>query len=441
MRQVRGQFGVVSLFAGLSLGALSGCGSGDAVDSPNASEVVSELRSTVARVTPDAEEARAAAQGEQEFAVSFLHALPADTNTTFSPHSLSTAFAMLTDAAEGQTLTEIEQALAFGASGAAFHRAQDALQLGLRARNREAIQTDAQKVDAQTLTESNDIWTRDDVPPTPAYLDTLARYYGAGVHQADFPQHAEQARVAINAKVAGDTHALISELLPEDSITIDTVAVLTNALYFKAPWARPFAPSTLGQFQLLDGSTSRADMLRTSSKLPYYAGDGFVSVSLPYYGGDIELQLIVPDVGSYASVRSAISSELLTQIAAGSTLEDVDLTLPKFKVKSVVPAAAILQSLGVVTAFNEILARFPAFASPAFDNVYVSDVLHQATVEIDEKGTEASAATAIVTAGLVIAIDVPVGTPKSVVIDHPFLFVIRDKPTGSPLFVGQIVAP
>ena len=442
MRQVRGQLGLGSVGALLGLGLLSsGCSGGDNGDDGPAGGVLSELRSDAARVTPDGAEAALAAQGEQQFAVSFLHALDADQNTAFSPHSLSTAFAMLTDAAEGETLEEVEQALFFGPTDGVFHRSQDALLLALAARNREAVHSNEQKVDAQTLSESNDIWLRRDVPPTPSYLDTLASFYGVGVHQADFPNQPEAARLAINAKVSDDTHALISELLPPDSIVPDTVAVLTNALYFKAPWAVPLSPPNLGEFQNLDGSTSKADMMRTGGELRYYAGTNFVSVTLPYYGEELEMQLIVPEVGAYEAVRSALTSDSLAQMHTDATLEEVDLTLPQFKVQSVIPASQALKSLGVVTAFDKLLAQFPAFASPLYDNVFISDVLHQATVAIDEKGTEASAATAIVFEGLLIGIDATPLTPKVVVADRPFLFVVRDNPTGSLLFVGQVVAP
>lgn len=444
MRSVRGVFGLGSVLAICGLGLLSSGCSGNEADSPGeppGSGVVSELRSEAVRVTPNVSEAKTAAEGEQDFGVAFLHALDASENMAFSPHSLSTAFAMLTDAAEGQTLAEVEQALSFGVADEAFHRSQDALQLGLRARNREALQTADHKVDAQILTESNDVWLRDDVPPTPSYLDTLARYYGVGVHQADFPNKPEEARVAINAKVSSDTHSLISELIPKGSIDDTTVAVLTNALYFKAPWATPLGRPAAGQFQKLDGSTSQAQMMRTGGQLRYYAGDAFVSVALPYYGNELELQLIVPDVGAYETVRSALTSDVLSQTVTAGTFEQVDLTLPKFDVKSVVPAAEVLKSMGVVTAFDKEEASFPAFASPVFDNVYVSDVLHQATVAIDEKGTEASAATAIVLVGLTSSIEPDPVTPKVVIADRPFLFVIRDNPTGALLFVGQVVAP
>jgi serpin B len=442
MRNFWGQLGFASVAAVAGLGLLAGgCSGGNPGDESGAG-VISELRSDAERVTPDMTEATAAAHGEQQFAVSFLHALDAESNVAFSPHSLSTAFAMLTDAAEGETLAEVEQVLYFGKADEAFHRSQDALELGLLARNREAVHTEEKRVDAQTLTESNDIWVRNDVPPTSSYLDTLARYYGVGVHQADFPNHPEQARVAINAQVSEETHALIPELLPQNSVTGDTVAVLTNALYFKAPWFAALSAPVAGAFQQLDGSIGDVQMLRTATRLRYYRGDGYVSVSLPYYGGELEMQLIVPDTGEYSNVRAALTSDGLASMVTAGTFEHVDLTLPKFEIKSMVPAAEALKSMGVVTAFSKTDAQFPAFASPRYDNVYVSDVLHQATVSIDEKGTEASAATVIGLTGIVIAVEMPPPPPpKIVVADHPFFFVIRDNPTGAILFVGQVVAP
>jgi serpin B len=445
MVNIRGSFGLGSVLALVGLGLLSGGCSGNDRDKQGdveAGGVVAELRSAEPRVTPDVSESIAASKSEQEFAVSFLHALDADSNVTFSPHSLSTAFAMVTDAAEGQTLEEIQQVLAFGNADEAFHRSQDALALGLSARSREAVDDGHQKVDAQILNASNDIWIRDDAPPQPSYLDTLARYYGVGVHHADFPDQPEQARVAINSKVSKDTHELISELIPEKAITPDTIAVLTNAMYFKAPWATPLNAPVPGDFHALDGSTSSASMLKTGGTLRYYAGEQYVSVGLPYYGGQLEMMLIVPDLGAYAAVRAALSSEMLTQMVVAGAPEPVVLTLPKFEMKSLVPATATLKAIGMKTPFASDAAQFPKLTSPTYPSVYISDVLHQATVAIDEKGTEASAATAILFSGISAAIDTPTPPPPKVVVaDRPFLFVIRDNPTGAVLFLGQVVDP
>ncbi len=123
-------------------------------------------------------------------------------------------------------------------------------------------------------------------------------------------------------------------------------------------------------------------------------------------------------------------------------METVNLTLPKFNMKSLVPATNTLKAMGMNTPFDPGAAEFPKLTSPMYPSVYISEVVHQATVAIDEQGTEASAATAIITAGLNIAIETPTPPPPKVVVaDHPFLFVIRDNPTGSVLFVGQVVEP
>lgn len=441
----RGYSGLVGTLVLAALGLLSGCSSGASeVGSPGdpeaKAEVVSELKSNEARITPAVDEGMAAGHDEQTFAFAFLHALKADQNVAFSPHSLSSAFAMVTDAAQGQTLDEVEHALAFQSRGDAFHRSQDALQLALNDRNRAAIDREDLKVEAQILTQSNDVWMRQDSPPAASYLDTLARFYGAGVHIADFGARPEESRQAINGKVSADTHELIPELIPREVITSDTVLVLTNALYFKAPWQQQLGKPTPGDFHALDGSVQSAQMLKTQQTTTYYAGDGFVATSLPYYGGELEMALIVPDAGAYDSVRAKLSSELLTQVVSERTSELVALTLPQFNLKSTVPAKQTLTELGMNAPFDADHADFPKLASPLYENVYVSDVFHQATVAIDEKGTEASAATAIVFSGSSSANPDP-PQPKIVTIDRPFLFVIRDNPTGAVLFVGQVVAP
>jgi serpin B len=425
----------------LGLGLLSfACGSGEDAGSEETKAVVEELRSQEARVVPDAAEAATASQGEQELAVSMLHALDADENLAFSPHSISTAFAMVTDAAAGQTLEEIESVLHFSGDGDAFHRAQGALDLALEARNRPAIDEENRQVEAQILSVANDLWLRADAPPQASYLDTLARYYGAGVYHAQFGTQPEQVRLAINEQVASDTHDLITGLIPEKVITRETVAVLTNALYFKAPWVAGLAKPGPSDFHGLNGTISSVDMLRTQAGLAYYAGEGFAAVSLPYYGGELEMMLIVPEAGGYESVRAALSSDMLTQIVAERGNVLVNLTLPKFNIESVVPAKKVLEQLGMETPFIPRVAEFPKFESELFQDIYISDVLHQSTVAIDERGTEASAATAVVINGE-ISLETEPAQPVVVNIDRPFLFAIRDNPTGAVLFVGQIVAP
>jgi serpin B len=421
----------------IGLGLSTGCGGAgskpDAVESSSAS--VTEVQSDAARFTPDPSEATRAGTSEQEFGVDFLLVEPADSNLVFSPHSLSTALAMLTDAAAGDTLTQIADTFHFGTIDETFQRSEDALALGLSARNRDAIVNTDQRVDAQILNQSNDIWIRKGQPPVASYLDTLAQYYGAGVHQADFLDDAEGVRAAIDQKVSDDTQGLIPELIPPHELTPDTLAVLTNALYFKAPWADPFDAPAPGSFNELDGSVATVDMMGGIGTWEYYAGNGFVSVAVPYYGAELELLLLVPDLGTYDTFRSSLTSSLLDQVVAQRSATSVVVTLPKFSVTSAVSAKQVLQELGMPVPFESGVAEFPKLGGQA---PYISAVLHQATIAVDEKGTEASAATAVILTDQSIAVP---STPLVVTVDRPFVFALRDNPTGALLFLGQVVAP
>lgn len=447
MVQVRLGGGVSIVLGLLGFGVLNGCGTADAKsDGPKGanamSEPISEARSDVPRVVPDASEATRAAASEDEFGLDLLQLLAAeDSNLVFSPHSISTAFAMLTDAAAGETLAEITDTLHFGTIDEAFQRSEDALALELSRRNRGEIDDANGHVDPQILTQSNDVWIRNDAPPAASYLDTLAQFYGAGVQEADFAREPEQARVAINDKVSADTHGLIPDLIPQGDIDAGTVTVLTNALYFKAPWATPFAAPTPGSFRLENGSTVSAGMLAGEGDWLYYAGSGFVSVAVPYYGGDLELMLIVPDLGTYDAFRASMTSSLLEEVVANRTSTLVALSVPKVSIKSVVPTVNALEQLGMRAPFGPN-AEFPKLTSPEFPSVHITDVLHQATLGIDETETEASAATAI--AGgkiLIVSPDDPEPQPLVVNVDRPFLFALRDQAIGALLFLGQVVAP
>jgi serpin B len=415
-------------------GSSSADGNEPGVPGDGDSKVISELVSNERREKADVTQATTAARGERDFALKFLKQLPAEKNLAFSPHNLSGSFAKLTDAADGQTLEQMQQAFGFDTVDQSFHRSQNALSAGLAERNQEA----SPQHDAVVLTEASDIWVRRDAPPEASYLDTLARYYGVGVQQADFQNRAEEARKAINTKVATQTNELIRELLPSGSVTAETVLVLTSALYFKAPWATPFQAATPGEFHALSGDTKSAQMLNRSLPLPYYEGEHFVSVSLPYVGNQLGMLLVVPDEGSYESVRRALSGETLDAVVGGLKVATVELTLPKFRVDSDVPAKASLEALGVKDAFLPNTASFPKLGSEPASGVFLTDVVHQATVSVDEQGTEASAATGISAGGGSAG---PAPEPKVVTVDRPFLFAIRDNVTGSLLFVGQVVSP
>lgn len=439
MRDARWELGMVAVV----LVACGSSGSSGEVrsDMPaNADHgVVSELVSREAREQADATQAADAARSERYFGLRFLKQLPADRSLVFSPHDLSRTFAKLTDAAEGATLQQIQQAFGFGTTDESFHRSQNALSGSLAERNREPVNDGRGRADAVVLKEASDVWLSQATRPHPSYLDTLALYYGGGVHLADFQGRPEDVRKAINSKIELQTNELIPELLPADSVTDETVLVLTSALYFKAPWATPFPSAIPGEFQTLSGDRTTAPMLNRTLPLGFYAGERFVSVSVPYVGNQLGMLLVVPDEGAYESVRDALSEDVLDAIVKGTEVTAVDLTLPKFAIQSDVAAKASLQKLGVEAAFERGAASFPKLTAKQVSGVFVSDVVHKATVSVDEQGTEASAATAVL--GAAGGSAGPPPEPKVVTVDRPFLFTIRDNVTGSLLFVGQVVSP
>jgi serpin B len=341
--------------------------------------------------------------------------------------------AMASAAAADETLAEISDALAFGEVNEAFHRSQDGLGLALTARNRAKTED----YDALILEQANDVWVHADAPPESAYLDTLAAYYGTGVHQAEFDSEPELVRAAINTDISDTTRGLIPELLGEDAITARTVLVLTNALYFKAPWTHPMGTPGSADFHRLDGSIASIPYLRNTDSLAYRAGEDYVSVAVPYAGGELELLLVVPELGAYETVRQQLSASFVDELVAARTPTYVQLDLPKFTIKSDLPAKEVLGELGIEKLFAPG-AELPGLPMPPdLATPYVSDILHQATIAIDEKGTEASAATAVIFAGTSSAPPEPV----PVIVDRPFFMAVRDIPTGALLFLGQVVEP
>lgn len=407
--------------------------------SPSTKSGVTRLTSSAARARADGAEAISAARSEQAVAFKLLHALPAHENQAFSPRGLSNTFAKLTDAAADETLEQIQQAFAFEGEGESFHRAQNALAAELASRDLEA-ETDARgALDAVVLAEASDLWLSQQAPPQSSFLDTLARYYGTGVYHADFRGRANDVRQAINRRISDQTHGLIPNLLPEKSVTPETVFVLTSALYFKAPWATPFLTASPGAFHLLDGTSRDVPMLRRTASLPYFEGESFASVSIPYRGDQLSLLLIVPEEGAYDPVRDAFTGEELRRVVDGLAATTVELAFPKFSFGSDMEAQKILQSLGVTAAFAREGASFPKLRSETGEPVHLSAVLQRTTVSVDERGTEAAAATAVVGASGGSAGPPP--EPRELTVDRPFLFVIRDQRNGSPLFVGQVVSP
>jgi serpin B len=353
-------------------------------------------------------------------------------NLFFSPYSISVALAMTYAGARGDTEAQMAQAMHYDLPQAQLHPALNELALELD-RRAEGIPEDK----AFTLHAANAIWGQDGFPFLPAYLDLLAESYGAGMHLLDFEKDAEGARRVINAWVSQETEKRINDIIPPGVLGPLTRLVLSNAIYFKADWASEFEKDDTGpgQFNLPDGSQVSVPMMFQQAHFRYAEGDGLQALELPYAGGELSMLILLPDEGKFEQAQASLDAERLEALIAGLEYQDVMLWMPKFKYEYTLSLNESLIGLGMVDAFDEDRADFSGMDGAR--DLYIASILHKAFVAVDEAGTEAAAATVVIM-GVTSA---QPGAPLEFRVDRPFLFLIRDDPTGAILFLGRVTNP
>ncbi len=433
-----------------SVVALVACNDGTTASSsqpssPNEGEPASTPVATSAlsrNTSPNvaASDAEALVAGDTAFAADLYKTLGttkfAGENLFFSPHSVSVALAMAFAGARGTTESEMAAALHFTLPQTSLHNAMNGLDLALASRGSGAKAADGAPF---RLRVTNSIWGQPNMPFEQPFLDTIATNYGAGVRLTDFATDPEASRTTINAWVAKETEDRIEELLGAGSLTRKTRLVLVNAVYFNAAWANHFEPALTrpGTFHAPSGDVT-ADFMRQTTMFEHARGDGYDVIKLPYDGQELDLVAMVPDAGKLDAFESTLDATKLATITSNTTFGLVELQLPKFKIegKSFGLHEALGQ-LGMKQAFDENAADFSGMLTPSVERLYVGDVVHQAFVAVDEKGTEAAAATAVVMAGA------PSVEPEKTVltIDRPFVFGIRDRATGAFVFLGRVMHP
>ncbi len=212
--------------------------------------------------------------------------------------------------------------------------------------------------------------------------------------------------------------------------------MLTNAIYFNAAWNTPFEPELTedGPFQALGGGQATVPMMRQTESLGYAEGAGYQAVELPYDGRELAMVILLPEASEFEAFEGALDAALVDAILGNLTYRQVALTMPKFEVESEFSLAEALTALGMPDAFSAD-ADFSGMDGER--DLFIADVVHKAFVSVDEAGTEAAAATAVVMELLAAAPREPV----EVTVDRPFIFIIRDIETGAVLFVGRVVNP
>jgi len=425
----------IALLSVYSTLILAACGGGDKSnpDPPGTLLMSDQQRISAPDVPAGDLEAQVAA--DADFAFDFYRQIQAGSGTDnlfFSPHSIQLALAMTWAGARGQTETDMAQALGFVLPQQRLHPVFDLIDLELARRGEGAQGTDGEGFRLRVL---NSIWGQTGYDFLADFLDVLAENYGAGLRLMDFVADAEGARQTINAWVEEVTEGRIEDLIPAGAISEYTKMVLVNAIYFNAAWELPFDEDQThdGTFNTADGREVTVPMMHQSAELQFFQGEGFTAVELPYDGHELSMWVLVPDAGGLAALEQALSADLLAAIHAGGEWGTVDLTMPRWELDgSTVSLKQVLSAMGMGIAFT------PAadFSGMHAGGDLMIHVLHQAFVKVNEAGTEAAAATAVIVGDVGIPPEGP-----TVVLDRPFVYLIQDLPTGQVLFVGRVTDP
>jgi serpin B len=375
------------------------------------------------------EQARAVGRSVNGLAADlFARLASAPGNVAFSPASIEAALAMTAAGARGDTQAEMLRVLHADDPGL------DAIGQALRGWDDPARE-------AYTLRVANRLFAEDAYTFEEPYLARVRAAFGAPVERLDFIGAAEPSRERINGWVAEHTRDRIRDLLPSGSIDDLTRMVLVNAVYLDARWETSFERNaTRPEAFRVDGRTPvQVETMHATRELAYGQLDGATVIELPYRGGELAMRFVLPAEGS---APEAWATEAHLSDATALTTRRVALSLPKFRLEPpTVPLADHLAAVGMPLAFDPDRADFTGMANPPSpaDRLYVSGVFHKAFVRVDEDGTEAAAATAVVMATRGMAMREP--DPLEVRFDRPFLFVLRDVRTGAVLFLGRVSDP
>lgn len=351
-------------------------------------------------------------------------------NLFFSPYSISSALAMTYAGARGPTADQMAATLRLPADWRAgperIHAAFGLLSADLNAQGK-----------TYELTVANRLWGQKGYGFLAGFLGLLGEHYGAGLEELDFARDTEGSRKTINTWVEKETKDRIKDLIPRGGVQTLTRLVLTNAIYFKGTWQTPFTKDRTrdADFFAPSGKVT-VPMMGQTKHFRYAQGDGCQTVELPYKGGELAMVVLLPkERGGLAALEKSLSADSLAQRLAALKHENVALALPRFTMTWGALLADRLKAMGMPLAFDMAKADFTAM-NGGKEPLGISEVIHKAFVDVNEEGTEAAAATAVLMR--------VTGMPREPVVfraDHPFLFLIRDLHSGAILFMGRVVDP
>jgi len=354
-----------------------------------------------------------------------------ESNIFFSPYSISEVLALVYAGAKGETKTEMASVLHFDIDNEEqLHRSFNGLDLHLNYSDEE-----------YTFSIANSLWPQSGYPIMDSYLDTLKVNYGAKIRSLDYKNRAKGSRETINNWIEDKTNGRIKDIIPQGSLNNSTRLVLTNAVYFKGQWRAEFSKSATQNdtFILLDGSTKQIPFMHQPEwYFDYMKSDNYQAINLPYRPFDEDktsMLIIVPKNGKFENVLNNITS-IYQETNDNISSTNINLKMPRFEFTTeVYQLNKYLIALGMSHAFLDI-ADFSNISNG--EKIKIDSVSHKAFIKVDEKGTEAAAATVATAVAESLQIK---PEPIDFYIDRPFIFFIKDNLTNQILFMGVIKDP
>ncbi len=419
----------------------SGASSSATVTAPGASQSAPVASASVATPPPaptgpvaSIEEATRYAQSSNAFGLDLYQQIRSQPgNLVMSPVSLSVALGMAWGGAKGETAAEMKKVLHFEGDSS-------------------QVMTDSGKLvnllassGASRVSIANRLFGEKSYVFEQAFLDQTQKAYGAALEPANFKGAPEQGRETINRWVEDKTEKRIKDLLPSGAIDPTTRLVLVNAVYFLADWARPFEKNRTRDtaFSLDKSNQKQVPTMHAQGSYAYAEVGGDKAIELPYKGGDLSMLVLVPkEVDGVGRLEQDLAkSDKLAAWTKALEVKQVALALPKFEIAPAagMPLSPVLTKLGMKTAFSR-KADFTGIANPKSpeDQLFINQVFHKAFVKVDEKGTEAAAASAVVMATKGAG---PAPAALELKVDRPFVYLIRDRRSGLVLFMGRVADP
>jgi len=407
------------LFGAVALAVVTGCSAGNNIAIPETIDSGEAVTTLV--------------NGNNGFAFDLYREVAGEDregNVFFSPYSISTALGMTYCGAEGETASDMAEVLHFTMPSDAINRAFFAVTEKLNS----GSLNEGQAGSPFTLVVSNGLWVQNGFNLLDSFVSSVREAYSASVENVDFVNDTAGSRETINSWVAENTLNRILNLIPQGVIDADTRLVLTNAVYFKASWEHPFNEYTTarGEFNLIDGSSVEIPMMTQTEHFNCSFTDEYSAVELGYAGGSTSMLIVVPS-GDFYELEQKLNAEYLKEITDGLSYENLHITMPVFEFTQSMQLGSVLSEMGMQSAFDD-RADFSGITGSR--NLYISDVVHKAFVKVDEAGTEAAAATAVV-----MSLRAMPETPVEINIDKSFVFFIMNNDTGSIVFMGRVMNP